>query len=287
MDPTRLNRLRWRCRRGMLENDLILARFLDARGAAMTEAEVAALDRLLDLTDNDLWDLLVGPRRARTRIAPLLRRCAPRDGALQTSQRRAGDDAAGDEPKRGRGDRAAGRTEHQHGATCMTDRTATLTFSDGSPSVDVPDPRRHRSGPDVIDIRTLYGKTGKFTYDPGFLSTAVVQLGDHLHRRRQGRAALPRLPDRGARGATATSSRSATCCSTASCRTPTQKKEFVGRVTTHTMVQRADAVLPARLPPRRAPDGGAGRAGRRAVARSTTTRSTCTTRSSATSRRSA
>ncbi len=64
MDPTRLNRLRWRCRRGMLENDLILARFLDARGAAMTEADVAALDRLLDLTDNDLWDLLSGRAEA-------------------------------------------------------------------------------------------------------------------------------------------------------------------------------------------------------------------------------
>jgi antitoxin CptB len=60
MDSTRLNRLRWRCRRGMLENDLILARFLDARGATMTGDEVAALDRLLDLTDNELWDLVSG-----------------------------------------------------------------------------------------------------------------------------------------------------------------------------------------------------------------------------------
>ena len=59
-DPTRLARLRWRCRRGMLENDLVLERFLDARGAAITEDEVAMLDRLLDLTDNDLWDLIAG-----------------------------------------------------------------------------------------------------------------------------------------------------------------------------------------------------------------------------------
>jgi len=44
----------------MLENDLILTRFLDARGEAITEDEVAALDRLLDLTDNELWDLLAG-----------------------------------------------------------------------------------------------------------------------------------------------------------------------------------------------------------------------------------
>jgi antitoxin CptB len=44
----------------MLENDLILARFLDARGTTMTAADVAALDRLLDLPDSDLWDLVSG-----------------------------------------------------------------------------------------------------------------------------------------------------------------------------------------------------------------------------------
>jgi len=42
----------------MLENDLILERFLDARGEAITELEIAALDRLLELSDNELWDLL-------------------------------------------------------------------------------------------------------------------------------------------------------------------------------------------------------------------------------------
>jgi len=53
----------------------------------------------------------------------------------------------------------------------MTDRTATLTFSDGSAPVTFP-VLSGTVGPDVIDIRTLYGKTGKFTFDPGFLSTA-------------------------------------------------------------------------------------------------------------------
>ena len=53
----------------------------------------------------------------------------------------------------------------------MTDRTATLSFSDGAPSVTFP-VLAGTLGPDVIDIRTLYGKTGRFTYDPGFLSTA-------------------------------------------------------------------------------------------------------------------
>src|SRR5882762_7750444 len=54
----------------------------------------------------------------------------------------------------------------------MTDRTATLTFSDGAAPVTFP-VLAGTIGPDVIDIRTLYGKTGKFTYDPGFMSTAA------------------------------------------------------------------------------------------------------------------
>ena len=44
----------------MLENDLILERFLDARGAGLSAADVAALDLLLDYSDNDLWDILSG-----------------------------------------------------------------------------------------------------------------------------------------------------------------------------------------------------------------------------------
>ena len=60
MTPERMGRIRWRCRRGMLENDLILARYLDAHADMLTEAEVAMLDRLLDLPDNDLWDLIAG-----------------------------------------------------------------------------------------------------------------------------------------------------------------------------------------------------------------------------------
>jgi len=52
-----------------------------------------------------------------------------------------------------------------------SDTKATLSFSDGSPSLDLPI-YKGTVGPDVIDIRKLYGATGKFTYDPGFMSTA-------------------------------------------------------------------------------------------------------------------
>ncbi len=53
-------------------------------------------------------------------------------------------------------------------------RTATISFSDGTPSVELP---IHSGvmGPDVIDIKALYAKTGKFTYDPGFMSTAACK----------------------------------------------------------------------------------------------------------------
>jgi len=54
----------------------------------------------------------------------------------------------------------------------ISDTKATLSFSDGSPSIDMPI-YKGTIGPDVVDIRKLYGATGKFTYDPGFMSTAA------------------------------------------------------------------------------------------------------------------
>lgn len=68
-------RLRWRARRGLLENDLIIGRFLARRGDALASDEAAALARLLELPDNDLLDLLL----ARTEPA----------GALDTDAMRA------------------------------------------------------------------------------------------------------------------------------------------------------------------------------------------------------
>ena len=54
----------------------------------------------------------------------------------------------------------------------MTDHTATLNFSDDSPAITFP-VLPGTIGPEVIDIRPLYAKTGRFTYDPGFMSTAA------------------------------------------------------------------------------------------------------------------
>jgi citrate synthase len=51
---------------------------------------------------------------------------------------------------------------------------ATLNFADGTPSIEFPI-YKGSVGPDVIDIRKLYGGTGKFTFDPGFMSTAACE----------------------------------------------------------------------------------------------------------------
>ena len=54
MDTVSRNRLRWSCRRGLLELDLVLQRYLERH------PDDASLWTLLDLPDNDLWDIIIG-----------------------------------------------------------------------------------------------------------------------------------------------------------------------------------------------------------------------------------
>ena len=59
----------------MLENDLILARFLDSSGEQITDAELAALESILQLNDNDLWEMLSGRQApADESVMPLVER---------------------------------------------------------------------------------------------------------------------------------------------------------------------------------------------------------------------
>ncbi|MCB1985728.1 MAG: succinate dehydrogenase assembly factor 2 [Burkholderiales bacterium] len=51
-------RARWRCRRGMLELDIILQRFMDQYYCQLGSEELIQFERLLSLADNDLWDLI-------------------------------------------------------------------------------------------------------------------------------------------------------------------------------------------------------------------------------------
>jgi antitoxin CptB len=54
------DRIHWQCRRGLLELDLVLAKFLDRHLENLSPDRLAAFKRLLDYPDNDLWDLVTG-----------------------------------------------------------------------------------------------------------------------------------------------------------------------------------------------------------------------------------
>ncbi len=58
-DPVKRARLRWRARRGLLENDLILTRFLDANETTLTDTEVEAFSRLMEISDSELMNLML------------------------------------------------------------------------------------------------------------------------------------------------------------------------------------------------------------------------------------
>ena len=54
-----LSKLRWRCRRGLLENDLFIERFFGRHETRLTVGQARGLYTLMDLADNDLLDLLL------------------------------------------------------------------------------------------------------------------------------------------------------------------------------------------------------------------------------------
>jgi len=77
--PVEFNRLRWHCRRGLLENDLVLERFLDQYGMQLEGERLRAFKVLLEYDDNDLWGLVSGRSDcidpALDEVIQLLRRC--------------------------------------------------------------------------------------------------------------------------------------------------------------------------------------------------------------------
>ena len=54
------HRLKWKCRRGLLELDIVLERFLQHKAASLDEPSLDLLNELLDYQDNDLWDIVNG-----------------------------------------------------------------------------------------------------------------------------------------------------------------------------------------------------------------------------------
>lgn len=57
-----LARARWRCRRGLLELDIVLARFMDQYYTGLSDDELVQFEILLSMSDNDLWDCIVAKK---------------------------------------------------------------------------------------------------------------------------------------------------------------------------------------------------------------------------------
>jgi citrate synthase len=116
----------------------------------------------------------------------------------------------------------------------LADNKATLTFSNGTPSVDLP-VYQGTVGPDVVDIRKLYAQTGMFTYDPGFMSTAATQSAITYIDGDKGELLYRGYP---------IEQLATNCDYLETCHLllygelpdANQKTDFVGRVTNHTMV---------------------------------------------------
>ena len=82
LDERELSKLRWRCRRGLLENDLFIEKFFARHESTLTVSQAAGLGDLMDLADNDLLDLLLrrkDPEAAITteakQVLEMLRNC--------------------------------------------------------------------------------------------------------------------------------------------------------------------------------------------------------------------
>jgi antitoxin CptB len=63
LDPVILERVRWRCRRGLLELDIVLGRFIE-QYASLGEQQKLEFDILLDMPDTVLWDMISGKQPA-------------------------------------------------------------------------------------------------------------------------------------------------------------------------------------------------------------------------------
>ena len=86
LDQAGLSKLKWRCRRGLLENDLLIQRFFQRHEAQLTCAQAEALGSLMDLADNDLLDLLLSRHEPHQLEDPEARASASTPEALQVLQ---------------------------------------------------------------------------------------------------------------------------------------------------------------------------------------------------------
>jgi antitoxin CptB len=69
IDERALSKLRWRCRRGLLENDLFIERFFARHAESLTTGQADGIEALMDLSDNDLLDLFLARKEPEGELA--------------------------------------------------------------------------------------------------------------------------------------------------------------------------------------------------------------------------
>ena len=91
-----LNRLRWQCRRGLLELDLVLERFLEKYCDRLQGERLSSFQSLLTYADGDLWDLICGRTECRdaafAEVVQWMRDCRDRTGSQASSNSENDDD---------------------------------------------------------------------------------------------------------------------------------------------------------------------------------------------------
>ena len=149
-------------------------------------------------------------------------------------------------------------------------RTATLSYPGGEHTMEIVEATEGASG---VSLGKMLGDTGLITLDPGYGNTGACSLDDHLHRRRRGHPALPRLPDRAAGGEVHLRRDQLPADLRRAAERSSSWTTFTDQISRHTMLHEDLKQLLRRLPRRRAPDGGA------VVARSARCRPSTATRS--------
>lgn len=86
LDERALSKLKWRCRRGLLENDLLIERFFFRHEATFSVRQAKGLSDLMDLSDNDLLDLLLRRTEPGQLTDPDARTCASSDEVTEVLQ---------------------------------------------------------------------------------------------------------------------------------------------------------------------------------------------------------
>lgn len=90
LDTEEWNRLRWQCRRGLLELDLVLERFLEKHGDRLQGEQLRSFQTLLTYTDDALWDLIRARAECRdagfAEVVQWMRACRDRTGSRNSTE---------------------------------------------------------------------------------------------------------------------------------------------------------------------------------------------------------